>query len=228
MFRDRNHAGKLLAAKVAEEIFSMIPKNQISETVVVGVPRGGVPLATFIANTLQIPLSILASKKIGAPFDKELAIGAVSSGGVVVLNKDLEFCSKDHGNYIESEKLRLIEASKKAEQRFLEAAGIQKKETIEGKHVILVDDGIATGMTTLAAIKTLKAQGAKLIIVATPLIATHTKALIKSECDEVISLVTEHGFNSIGQYYEDFHQVADEEVIIALKAAQRKPFAKAQ
>jgi putative phosphoribosyl transferase len=216
MFRNREEAGKLLGKKVFE-ILRAMPEFRPDKTVVVGLPRGGVPVAKQVAAALAVPLTILVSKKIGAPFQPELAIGAVCSSGVILLNKDLDYIIDDLKPYIESEKRRLTAVTKALEEKWTNAAGIQGLMNAKGKLVVLVDDGIATGMTILAAIKSLKASGASKIIVASPVISTRVAARLRLECDELITLLCPHEFQAIGQFYGDFHQVEDDEMISILK-----------
>ncbi len=217
MFKNRQKAGELLAIKVAQALKQK--QSCLSfDTVVIGLPRGGVPVAKEVAKTLRAPLTVLVSKKIGAPSQPELAIGAVSSAGVVVLNEEFGRFSQELEQYIDSQKVRLTETTKKLEESWLKAAGLLKPINLNNKRVVIVDDGVATGMTTLAAIRSVKLQQAKEIILAIPVIAFDTKEHLKNECDLIISLATPYLFRSVGEYYQDFHQVEDSEVIEDLKA----------
>lgn len=193
MFRDRTNAGQHLASKVLEEFAALDSKDKELSTVVVGVPSGGAIVAAEVAATLGVTMSLLVSKKISAPFEHELSLGAVSSAGIFVLNEDMEFCTRDLGKYIESEKVRLIEACQKTEQHLQELAGMPAKPDMKGKKVILIDDGVATGMTALAAIRSLRLAGAKQIVLATPLLPNHTRERLLPECDSIISLISPHG-----------------------------------
>lgn len=214
MFKDREHAGKLLAAKVGE----LIKKKEHVPTLVIGLPRGGVPVAKEVASELHAELSILVSKKIGAPFQPEFAIGAVTSAGVVALNEEVYFEGIEP--YIESERLRLKDVTKQLEKHWFDAAGLEDGKKIKGKRVVLVDDGIATGMTTLAAVRSVRSLGAKETIVATPVISIDAQAMLSKESIEVLALMMPFEFLSISCFYKDFHQVEDDEVIAALKSAR--------
>lgn len=221
MFSNRVHAGQLLASKVQATLKDIDPDKMLP-TLVFALPRGGVPVACEVALVLNVPLSILVSKKIGAPSQPELAIGAVSSSGVVVINNELALETGASKRYIEDEKLRLTTLTIVKERRWLEASGLKQKPDVKGKRVVLVDDGVATGMTTLAAIRTMRSQGAAQIILATPLISAPTKRRLESECDLIVSLISPYGFAAIGQFYEDFRQVEDDEVITSLRAANNR------
>lgn len=215
MFKNREQAGKLLAKKVLE-VLAQLPDYQADHTIVVGLPRGGVPVAKEIACALEAELTIRVSKKIGAPFQPELALGAVSSSGIVVLNEQLRYITERLEQYIESERKRLTEVTRELEVQWLEKAGIKHRLSLNGKLVVLVDDGVATGMTTLAAIRSLKREGASAVMLATPVISPNTSRWLQQDCDLVVALLTPHDFGAIGEFYQDFHQVDDDEMIETL------------
>ncbi len=214
MFVDRDQAGKLLADKVADQLSKLPPPE--AGVIIVGLPRGGVPVAREVALHLAAPLTLLVSKKIGAPGEPELAIGAVSSTGIVVLNEELGPYIDLQQRYIEQQVRELSEKTRSLEQTWLKAAGLDPT-TLLGKRVIIVDDGVATGMTTEAALRSAKALGAAEIILATPIIGSQAKAKLERECNLVVALLTPLHFFGIGAFYIDFHQVSDLEVIDALK-----------
>ncbi|MBY0357924.1 MAG: hypothetical protein K2W82_07970 [Candidatus Obscuribacterales bacterium] len=213
MFRDRLHAGNLLG----EALKKILTQNGNDlDTVIIALPRGGVPVARQIAENLSAPLSILVSKKIGAPYQPELALGAVSSTGVVVLNETLGIINDQVHPYIKTESNRLIDDTKTLQKRWLDQAGLSENQDLKNKQVILVDDGVATGMTTLAALRSLKELGALRTILATPIIASDARKRLENECDLIVGLENPNDFEAVGQFYMDFHQVDDTEMIKAL------------
>jgi predicted phosphoribosyltransferase len=218
MFKTREHAGKLLAQKIELELKKNIP-NLGNDILVVGLPRGGVPVAKEIALMLNAPLTILASKKIGAPDQPELAIGAVSSSGVVVFNKELFPYILQMKKYVENKICELTNTTKQLEERLLKQAGLDVSQTYSGKIVIIVDDGVATGMTTEAALKSARKLGARYIVLATPVISPMTEKKLEQDFDLLITLLMPENFMSVGQFYEDFHQMDDLEVVDVLHEA---------
>lgn len=218
MFTNREQAGKLLARRLQDTLHR---EKELSTGgfVVVGLPRGGVPVALEIALALKCPLDILVAKKLPAPQSPELAIGAVCSTGISLLdteNARLVGASKD---YIDRQAKRLRVETVQLECRLLDAAGIDKRPDMEGKCVILVDDGVATGMTALAALRSFRTASTGKLILATPVIAYDTYRRLSTECDYIESLHISRHFGSVGQYYQDFSQTQEEEVVIALKLA---------
>lgn len=212
MFKNRKEAGKLLLKKLTEAIAR---RKQLSN-VIVALPRGGVPVAAEIARVFRAPLTVLVSKKISAPFQPEYAIGAVSSSGVVVLNEDSGIPHEALGQYIASEQRRLGQLTRDMELKWLAYSGRKEQLDFNQKRAIIVDDGIATGMTVLAAADSLKALGAAEVLIATPVLATESRELLASHCNEIVCVLEPTGLGAIGLFYEDFHQVMEEEVIDAL------------
>lgn len=209
VFKDRVHAGQLLATT-----FMMVQKRHRSDldTVIVALPRGGVAVALPLAERLGAPVDILVSKKIGAPDQPEFAIGAVSSSGVTVTNPGLseDYLSQLH-DFIEQERVRLLSFTREQEEAFRAASGMSQLDLHE-KRVIVVDDGIATGMTTLAALRTVKELGASYVILASPVMARDTLRRLHLECDVAIAVTVPENLRSIGDFYEDFHQVDEVEM----------------
>jgi putative phosphoribosyl transferase len=199
--RDRSEAGRLLAARL-EPLRDQDP-------VVLALPRGGVPVAHEIATTLDAPLDVLIVRKLGSPYQPELALGAIGENGAVVLNEDLVDAVG-----VSPDDLHRIEAR--------EAAEIERRRTryragrpmvpIDGRTVIIVDDGLATGATARAAVSVARALGAKRVIVAVPVGAADSVALMAAEADDVVTLAAPHHFAAVGAWYEDFRQVGDDEV----------------
>jgi len=221
MFVDRQQAGKLLAEQVKQYL---LERSALSpeRVVVIGLPRGGVPVAAEVALALSCPLDILVSKKIGAPDNPELAIGAVSSDGVVVLDQQIARLFGNSERFFQEQsrqKEHLMQETRAMEQRYIRQAGINDRPTLSGKVVIVVDDGIATGMTTMAALRTLRKAGVDELILATPVVPYDTYRKLESECDRLIALSVPYDFIAVGYHYRDFHQVSDEEMIDSLKRA---------
>ncbi len=205
-FKDRVEAGERLAAALAD--------FRDKDGVVLAIPRGGVVVGYQIAEALDLPLDVITPHKLGAPDNPELAIGAVAEDGSAVLDKQLiAYIGVDSG-YIEEEKER-----QKAEiQRRLKVyrQGMQPR-SLKGKDVIIVDDGIATGSTMKAALLSVKNQGAKSVTIAIPVGPPSTVEELKRLADCVICLATPEYFQAIGQFYGNFGQTSDEEVIELLK-----------
>lgn len=214
MYHDRQDAGRALAGALG--------KYRGQDVVVLGLPRGGVVTAVPVAEALDAPLDVLVARKIGAPGNPEFAIGAVSSHGQVVLNEAaLRFVVLPPG-YLEAETERQRAVAREREARF---RGTRPMVPLGGKIALLVDDGIATGMTVRAAIADLREAApdrrpAK-IVVATPVIAPDTYQLLAPQVDEIIALDVPEGFYAVGQFYRYFEQTTDEEVQALLRARVR-------
>lgn len=202
MFKDRYDAANELADKLID--------YSGSNTVVIGIPRGGAVIASTIAEKLGCIWDLVIPKKIGAPHNSELAIGAVVQDGTVLLNEKLINRLAISKEYIEKEK----EKQMKEIQRRLEVyRGNMSYPELEGKTVILVDDGIATGFTAKAALKSLNKQKPLKLILAVPVSPPETVYELQNFVDEVICVLKPETFYAVGQFYEDFSQTTDEEVI---------------
>ena len=201
-FRDRTQAGQLLAAKLGH--YANRP-----DVIVLALPRGGVPVAYEVARALDAPLDVFIVRKLGVPGHEELAMGAVASGGIRVLN-DMVVRALQIPDYV-------IEAVAEWEQneiarREREYRGERPPPDVKGRTVILVDDGLATGSTMLAAVKALRQQQPGRIVVAVPTAARETCDALRAEVDEIICAVTPEPFYAVGFWYENFAQTSDEEV----------------
>ncbi len=216
MFRNRKQAGQLLRAKIEEELFNNRKFLNAFPRMVVALARGGVLIADEIAPAFGSEIKLLLSTKIGAPFQAGLAIGAVSSTGAVVLDKPLCDAVDVLNSFIDRKSKELQLIVKKRQERLLHTAGRVSKPNYKGATVILVDDGIATGLTALAAIKALKAEGALQVILAAPVISQRAYTLLRRECDSIVALYVPHDFDTPEEFYTDFHQVEDREVIDVL------------
>ena len=201
-FRDRHEAGRLLAEKLSH-------LRDRGDVLVLGVPRGGVVVAYEIARALHVPLDVYITRKIGAPYNPELAIGAIASDGQVVLDEELIRRLGIPQEYIGEEMER-----QKAEiqRRLAEYRGQRPPPPLAGRTVILADDGVATGATIRAAIQALRAQKPAEIILAVPVGPPETIAHLRAEADEVVCLSTPRLFWAVGAFYLDFSQTSDEEV----------------
>lgn len=201
-FRDRREAGRVLA----EQLASYRGKDDL---LVFGLARGGVPVAWEIAAALHAPLDVFLVRKLGVPRWPELAMGALASGGAVVMNDNV--VSSLH---ITDEQLREVIASETAELHRREQAyrGGRPVADPRGKIVIVVDDGIATGASMLVAVRALRAGGPQSIVVAVPVGPSSTCREIGQEADQVVCVTMPPGFEAVGQVYADFHQVSDDEV----------------
>lgn len=199
MFRNRTEAGYLLAGELL--------KYKGEPLVVMAIPRGGLPLGAIVADALQAPLEVALTKKIGHPFNREYAIGAVSRNQVVL--------SKPEGisqSYIASETIRL---RKKLEERHRLFHRKKNPVPLKGKQVIIIDDGIATGNTLRVTIALISAESPDKIIVAIPVAPPEAVERLRdmAEVAEVICLNTPRNFRAVGQFYEDFAAVSDEEAL---------------
>jgi putative phosphoribosyl transferase len=206
-FRDRADAGEALAEKLAQNGYG-------DNAVVLGVPRGGVMLANNVAKRLGAEFDIVIPRKMGAPDNEELAIGAVMEDGTSYINRYLVNALRIHEEYIEKEKAR-------------QAAEIQRRMAVyrkpmsynvAGKNAILVDDGIATGATIIASARWLKKHSPAAVIVAVPVAPPQSVELLEQETESVVVLFTPQDFSSVGQFYEEFRPVSDEQVTEVMRA----------
>ena len=210
-FRDRRDAGQKLASRLAA--YADRP-----DVLVLALPRGGVPVGYEISRALHAPLDVFVVRKLGLPGHEEFAMGAVASGGVRVLNRDVVEQLNMPSN--------VIDAVTQREQRELERRerayrGLRPSPDARDKIVILVDDGLATGSTMRAAVAALKQQHPARVVVAVPVASPETCQDLRGEADEVVCLVTPEPFYSVGLWYQDFSQTTDEEVRVLLETATR-------
>jgi len=209
-FKDRVDGGKKLAVLLA--FYENNPN-----AIVIGLPRGGIVTAYQVAHTLNLPLDLVVPRKIGAPTNSELAVGALTQEGNIVWNdvllKQLGLTISDLADTIEKEK-------KESARRLSLYRGTRLLLNVKDKIVILVDDGIATGATMRAAIASVRAQEAKKIIVAIPVSSREALKKIKKEADEVVCVTVPEVFWGVGAFYDFFDQTEDEEVIALMKKAR--------
>jgi len=201
-FRDRTEAGRLLAAKLTR--YANRP-----DTLVLALPRGGVPVALEVAKALNAPLDAFVVRKLGVPGHEELAMGAIASGGVRILNRDVV-----EGLRISRVLIDAVEAQERPElaRREILYRDARPPPQARDRIVILIDDGLATGSTMLAAVRALRKLRPARIVVAVPAAAPSTCDEFKIEVDEVVCAETPVPFYAVGAWYEDFSQVSDEEV----------------
>ena len=202
-FKNRTQAGELLAEEVARHAFS--------DPVVLGLPRGGVPVAAQVAAKLKVPLDIILVRKIGTPMQRELAVGAVVDGDVpeIVRNEELISQIGLSENEFQQEAKRQLEIIE--ERRKLWVAG-RSRIPVKGKTAIIVDDGIATGATVKGSLHALKRQGPQRTVIATPVASRESVEELRREADDVICLEVQEYMGAIGLFYADFSQVSDAEV----------------
>lgn len=198
----------------ALQLIPLLSPYAESDGIVLAIPRGGVPIGAEIATTYHFPLELLLTKKIGFPGNPELAIGAVSLTETIV---DPRFTISEEYIQAETEKIR-----KSLGERYKKFMGDRHPSSLTGKTVIIVDDGIATGNTIIAAIHMIRSQSPAKIIVAVPVAPFRTAEKIRDEVDDFICVVTPEDFYGVGQFYTDFGQVSDEEVIGILKSQLQK------
>jgi len=218
MFINRQQTGLLLAKQLKELIEQNIPFNK-TDWIVLALPRGGLPIGLEIAILLDCVLDVIASKKIGAPDQPELAIGAVTSDGIVVVDERIKEYLKVSQEYLDEEIDFLVSKTKEQESTLRRLARIKGELDLKGKDVILVDDGVATGLTAVAAAHSLRQRGARQLIFATPVASYKAYNILCNEYDLVLALEIPLEFKSVGQFYKDFNQVDDLEVIRALTLA---------
>jgi len=213
-FRDRREAGRLLAEKV--ERFAS------SRPVVLALPRGGVPVAFEVAERLRAPLDVLVVRKLGAPGHDELAMGAIASGGAMVINREV------------LETLH-IPRDLVAERALSEGAEVARRDAlyrdnlpileVAGRTVLLIDDGLATGATMKAAVQALRQYEPARIVCGVPVAAPQACELLREVADEVVYLLAPSSFRAVGQWYENFDQTSDREVIELLARHRRSAWA---
>ncbi|MBI4034935.1 MAG: phosphoribosyltransferase [Candidatus Chisholmbacteria bacterium] len=206
-FRDRESAGEELAAELVRE--QSINELEKKNLVVVAIPRGGVVVGKVVAKNLGVRQSVVVTKKLGAPGMEELALGAVAEDGEAVVDENLVARLGVEEDYIRNEVRRVQQKIKDYVRKFRG----EKKLQVSGKTVVVVDDGVATGATIKAAIKWLREKTAGKVIVAAPVCAIEAARELEELADGVICLETPENFSAVGQFYENFPQVTDEEVV---------------
>lgn len=208
-FMNREEAGRRLAEELEE--------YKDKDTVVLGIPRGGVVVARELARILHAELDVVLSRKLGAPGNPELAIGAISEDGTVLLDEDLKQrlgASDEFTGYVEDEQEKQYTRIAESIERFRR---VKPKTPVQGRTVIVTDDGLATGATMQASLRTVRKENPKRLIAAVPVGSMDALERIAPEADETIALKAPPIFYAVGQFYEYFGQTSDEEVIASLK-----------
>lgn len=211
MFRDRVDAGRQLARRLS--VYATF------RPVVVALPRGGVPVAAEIADHLGAPLDVIVVRKIGLPWQPELAIGAIVEGDVCIVNHALIDEAGVRGDELEA---AIARERVELERRVLAYRGGRSPLRLDGRVVILVDDGLATGYTARAAIELIRRRGASRVVLAVPVAPEDSVATMGRVADEFVVLQRPPGFLSIGEHYEDFRQTSDDEVVASLERAAER------
>ncbi len=204
-FRSRVEAGQALGKQMA--------RGAWTDPLVLALPRGGVPVAEHVALAIGAQLDVIVSRKIGSPFNPEMGIGAVGPDGNVVLDQLLIRRMRVDAEYIESASRLELEEIHRRESAY---RGARPNPRVTGRDVIVVDDGIATGYTVMAAMRSLRDNHPLRLVVATPVCPPDTLQWLQQEVDMVVSLISPEDFSAVGQFYADFTQVSDAEVIEVL------------
>jgi putative phosphoribosyl transferase len=212
-FRDRTEAGKLLAAKLGRYA------NR-ADVVVLALPRGGVPVAFEVARALNAPLDLFLVRKLGVPGQEELAMGAIASGGARVLNEEVVAHLRISDDLINSV---VAEEELELERRERAYRGERPMPAVDGRTVILIDDGVATGSTMRAAVAALRQKSPAHLVVAVPTAAASTASEMRAEVDDFVAVIEPEEFSAVGQWYESFSQTTDAEVSALLERAAERP-----
>jgi putative phosphoribosyl transferase len=202
VFKDRKEAGMLLGKALA------FLKGE-KDVMVLAIPRGGVPVAREVAVAIEAPLDLVVTRKIGAPYEPELAVGAVTQDGEMIVDDELVNVLGISADYLKRESARQV---KEIASRMKKYRGDRPYPLLDGKTVVIVDDGIATGSTIRAAIQSVRARNAAKVIVAAPVGPPERVAELSTIVDRVICLSMPEYFEAIGQFYEEFNQVDDDAV----------------
>jgi putative phosphoribosyl transferase len=209
-FLDRDDAGRRLAARVAE--------LDLDDPVVLALPRGGVPVAAQVARALNAPLDVILVRKLGVPAQPELAMGALGEEGVRVLDREIVTRAR-----VRDDQLAEVEHRERdeLERRARTYRGDRDPLPIDGRTVLIVDDGLATGATARAAIEVARARGAGRVVLAVPVAPPETVTALRADADAVVSVETPATMAAIGQWYDDFSQTSDAEVVAHLEGPAR-------
>ena len=201
-FRDRIQAGQLLSRKLKHYVGRQ-------DVIVLALPRGGVPVGREVARVLRVPLDVFLVRKLGTPGQEELAMGAIASGGIRVLNDEVVEALHVPPHVIDAVTARELRELARRERLYREG---RPAPDVTGSVVILVDDGLATGSTMRAAVAALRQAKPKRIVIAVPVAAVTTRRELSEEVDELVCLHTPEPFYSVGFWYEDFSQTSDEDI----------------
>jgi predicted phosphoribosyltransferase len=206
MYRDRREAGT--------ELGRAVERLALERPLVLGIPRGGVPVAAEVARAIGAELGVVVARKIGAPWNPELAIGATTANGALWLDDEAVAFVGATEDWIEAERRRQVEEARRRETLF----DSTHRPSIAGRDVVVVDDGIATGSTAMAAVRAVEADGAARVVLAVPVAPPSAVARLREVADDVLCLHEDPDFLAVGSYYADFGQVRDAEVKAILDA----------
>jgi predicted phosphoribosyltransferase len=208
VFLDRRSAGALLGIEVA--------KLSLEDPVVLGLPRGGVPVAAMVARAIDAPLDVIVVRKLGVPGQRELAMGAIGENGVVIVNSEIV-----HATRVSDEEFAAAERRERAtlEETLDSLRPARPERSSPHRSAVIVDDGIATGATVRAAIGVVRAQGVQHVTVATPVAPVDVVDVLATEADDVVCLARPEPFGSVGRWYDNFEAVSDREVLDLLVEA---------
>lgn len=209
-FENRNDAGERMVPLLESY-------RGAADTLILGLPRGGVVVALEIALGLGLPMDVWVTRKVGAPMNPELAIGAVDSDGELLLDENTAKLYEVSDRYIREEVELQQQEVKRRYERY---RGVAQAPDVSGKTVIVVDDGVATGYTIMAAIGSIRRNGAAKIVCAVPVASPRVISRLEQQVDEIHCLSTPSYFSAVGEFYRNFSQVSDEEVLECLQAAK--------
>lgn len=204
-FHDRRHAGRVLAEHVA--------RRSLTEPVVLGLARGGVPVAAEVAAHLAAPLRVGVARKIGAPGQPELALGAVTAQGPATYDEQLLAAFHTDEQALQDSCEREREEARRRERLYQQGPAVP----LHGRDVVLVDDGLATGATARAAVRMVRQDGPNGIVLAVPVAAPEAVEALRQEADEVVCVLRPRAFHAVGQWYRDFQPTTDEEILAVLR-----------
>jgi predicted phosphoribosyltransferase len=219
-FADRSAAGRVLGARLLALSAADETGLSLANTVVLALPRGGVPVGREVAGALGVPLDVLVTRKIGYPLQPELGVGAVAEGGQPVFDSEmltrLGLTAAALGPVVTRERAELG-------RRIAAYRGERPAPALRGRHVIVVDDGLATGVTARAALRAVRAAGADRSILAVPVAALSSATAMLAEADVVVVLAAPPAFRAVGEWYQSFGQLTDADVVRLLAAAPGQP-----
>jgi putative phosphoribosyl transferase len=212
MFRDREDAGRQLSTRLKE--------RQFRQPLVLAIPRGGIVVGGILAQELGADLDVILARKLRAPYQPELAIGAISESGEAYLNPQTEELVESLDEYLEEERRYQLAEIKRRQRLF---RSVRPPASIRGRSVIVTDDGIATGSTMMAGLRVVRAQEPFELMVAVPVATPNRLEQVRRLCDEMVCLDSPETFWAIGQFYEDFSQIDDEEALAILRRFASSP-----
>lgn len=205
-FADRTEAGRRLADVLVE--------RGVEADVVLGIPRGALPVARAVADALDADLDVVVAQKMGAPGNPELAVGAAASDGSLWLNDDLVARLGVSEEYVEREREREADSAREKLEWY---RGERAPPDLQGKRVVVVDDGVATGATAMAVLRQVRDAGAERVVLAVPVASPSSVEQLRDAADDVVAVLEPENFRAVGQFYRDFGQVSDEEAIAYLE-----------